>query len=223
MPLTPGAYSLLGLTAIVSVLAAAMTFAILRFATAAREARRQIRSTRGSTVVLSAALAEAVAKLKAQERATAARADASERLSGEIIASLTAGLLVVDLHREVEILNPAGRRMLRVPDSAPPDDYRRLLGEPALSNLLDQCLTSRTAIVRKTVQLPEAKYGATHLGVTVSPLFDEHGKLHGAICLFTDLTVVNQLEEQLRLRERDRKSTRLNSSHIQKSRMPSSA
>ena len=201
MPLTPGAYTLLGLTAIVSGLAAALTFAVLRFATAAREARRQARSTRGDTVVLSAALAEAVAKLKAQERATAARAEASERLSGEIIASLTAGLLVVDLHREVEILNPAGRRMLRVPDSAPPDDYRRLLGEPALSNLIDQCLTSRAAVVRRTVQLPEAKYGATHLGVTVSPLFDEHGQLHGAICLFTDLTAVNQLEEQLRLKE----------------------
>ena len=30
---------------------------------------------------------------------------------------------------------------------------------------------------------------------------DENGELHGAICLFTDLTMVKQLEEQLRLKE----------------------
>jgi Signal transduction histidine kinase len=36
--------------------------------------------------------------------------------------------------------------------------------------------------------------------VTVSPLFDEQ-TLHGAICLFTDLTAVKDLEEQLRLKE----------------------
>ena len=40
-----------------------------------------------------------------------------------------------------------------------------------------------------------------HLGVTVSPLFDGEGQLHGAICLFTDLTAVKDLEEQLRLKD----------------------
>jgi signal transduction histidine kinase len=40
-----------------------------------------------------------------------------------------------------------------------------------------------------------------HLGLTVSPLFDEAGELHGAICLFTDLTNVVELEEQVRLKD----------------------
>ena len=35
----------------------------------------------------------------------------------------------------------------------------------------------------------------------MSPLFDPTGQLHGAICLFTDLTAVKDLEEQLRLKE----------------------
>src|SRR5207342_741757 len=76
------------------------------------------RAQRGGaeTALLSAALHEAVTKLKAQERATAARADASERLSEEIIASLTSGLLVVDLGGAVRTLNPAGRRMLELPE-----------------------------------------------------------------------------------------------------------
>ena len=41
-----------------------------------------------------------------------ARAVASEQLSGQIVDSLTAGLLVVDREGRVEILNPAGARLL---------------------------------------------------------------------------------------------------------------
>ena len=97
--MTPTTYSFLGLTAIVAGLVALLVFAMLRFAAAARDTRRQMTaSAGGDTTLLTAALHDAVAKLKAQERATAARAEASERLSGEIITSLTAGLLVVGLN-----------------------------------------------------------------------------------------------------------------------------
>src|SRR5262249_51517837 len=65
----------------------------------------------------------------------------------------------------------------------------------------DECLKTRHPIVRRTVVLPATDRPATHLGVTVSPLFDEDAQLHGAICLFTDLTAVKALEEQLRLKD----------------------
>ena len=82
--MTPSGYALLGLTALVGALIAIITFALLRFADAARNTRR-MRSDPGELALMSAALQEAVTKLKAQERATAARAEASERLSEEII------------------------------------------------------------------------------------------------------------------------------------------
>jgi signal transduction histidine kinase len=43
--------------------------------------------------------------------------------------------------------------------------------------------------------------GATHLGVTVSPIREEGRAAHGAICLFTDLSDVVELEEQLRIKD----------------------
>jgi signal transduction histidine kinase len=150
---------------------------------------------------MSTALEEAVARLKAQERATAARAEASERLSSEIIASLTAGLLVVDLDAEVRILNPAGRRMLGVPESISVKEVQSVLRRATLTQLIDECMRTRVAVVRRTVELPEGQSGASHIGVTVSPLLDDRAELHGAICLFTDLTAVKALEEQLRLKE----------------------
>src|ERR671934_195649 len=107
----------------------------------------------GLTALLSAALQEAVEKLKAQERATAARAEASERLSGEIISSITAGLLVVGLKGDIHILNPAGRRMLGLPDNVPLHDYREVVHEPTLTQVIDECLARRQAIVRREVEL----------------------------------------------------------------------
>jgi signal transduction histidine kinase len=196
-----GGYALIGLTAVVAVLASMLTFAVLRFMTAARAMTRPERRISTENALLSAALEESVARLKAQERATAARADASERLSSEIISSLTAGLMVVGLKGEVRIINPAGRRLLSVPEDAAPDDYRRLIGEPALSQVIDECLSTSVAVVRRTIHMPDRRQGASRFGVTVSPLFDEKGELHGAVCLFTDLTTVQQLEEQLRLKE----------------------
>ena len=201
MTLTPSAYTLLGLTALVAGLAAVLTFALLRFFAAARDTRRDMRGGREETLLLSAALQEAVTTLRAQERATAARADASERLSGEIISSLTAGLMVVGLSGEIRILNPAGRRMLNLPEADSPDTFHRSpRGQPLLA-VVDECLVQQIAIVRRAVVLSDAGHGVTHLGVTVSPLSDPHGQLHGAICLFTDLTAIKDLEEQLRLKE----------------------
>ncbi len=200
MNLNPQAYALLGLTAIISAITAAVVFAGLRILSASRDARKH-RSSNADTAILSAALSEAVGKLKAQERAMAARAEASERMSSEIISSLSAGLLVVGLDGSVKILNPAGRRMLRVADNAPVDNFRRLLSVPVLSDLIDECFETKGPILRRSVTVAESTSGVSHMGVTVSPMMDDHGGLHGAICLFTDLTAVKQLEEQLRLKE----------------------
>src|SRR4029453_13737021 len=43
--------------------------------------------------------------------------------------------------------------------------------------------------------------GAGHLGVTASPILDESGNAHGAMCLFSDLSEIVELEDQLRLKD----------------------
>lgn len=199
--MTPNGYAILGLTAVVAALSAVLTFAVLRIFAAARATGRDAHGTGGDATLLSAALAEAVARLKEQERATAARAEASERLSEEIIASLASGLLVVERNGSVRKINPAARRLLNLGTTALTADYRTAIGEPALSGTIDECLSTGKPIVRRSVHLPEPRHGVSRFGVTVSPLSDERGAPHGAVCLFTDLTDVQQLEEQLRLKE----------------------
>lgn len=192
-------YAFIGLTAIVGILAGVLVFAVLRFFAVARDSRRHLRAGGAETAFLSAALQEAVARLKAQEQAMSVRAEASERLSGEIVASLTAGLLVVDAQGAVKILNPAGRRLLEHGEGELPAHYHRLLAraEP-LAQAIDECCATGEPIVRRAVQLDQPAR-TLHVGVTVSPLAGATGR--GAICLFSDLTAIVELEEQLRLKE----------------------
>ena len=89
--MTQSGYLLIGLTAVVGALIAVLVFAVLRFGTAARQAGRRMRDGGAEHTFLTTALQGAVTTLKEQERASAARADASERLSAEIIASMTSG------------------------------------------------------------------------------------------------------------------------------------
>jgi nitrogen fixation/metabolism regulation signal transduction histidine kinase len=201
--MSPSASLLIGLTVVVGVLAGVVAFALLRFAEAARRARTGLQEGGAETAFMAAAVEQAVNRLREQERAMKARAEASERLSGEIVASLTSGLLVVAEQGDVRTLNPAGHRLLGLPAGEASGPYRDLLaGSAPLADVIGECLATRHPIVRRTLPMTSAPSGgASHLGVTVSPITNEQGHPHGAICLFTDLSTVAELEEQLRLKD----------------------
>ena len=196
------AYTLIFMTAVVAGLIAILVFAILRFGAAARDSRRHLREGGMETALLSQALEDAITQLKAQERAMAARAEASERLSGQIVASLTAGLVVTDLDGRVQIVNPSSRRLLGLGDGPLEGTVAETLGARSpLTSVIEECLRDRQPIVRRALELSDPRTAVTHVGVTVSPLVSETGTPSGVICLFTDLSAVIDLEEQLRLKD----------------------
>jgi signal transduction histidine kinase len=144
---------------------------------------------------------EAVQRLRAQEQAMQARAEASEHLAEEIIASMSSGLLVVSEDRHVRTLNPAGRTILGLagePSSSEMDEVLR--AARPLAAAIDDCLQTRRPALRRTLQM-QIQRVTVHLGITVSPLRDQQGREQGVICLFTDLSDVVDLEEQLRLKD----------------------
>jgi PAS domain S-box-containing protein len=196
------AMALVTMTALVAGLISVLVFAMLRFAAAARDSRQHARNGGFENALLSQALEDAITQLKAQERAMAARAEASEQLSGQIVASLTAGLVVTDLEGTVRILNPSSRRLLGLGEAPVAGTFRDVLGPHSpLTEVIDECLRERQPIVRRAVQLADPRTAVTHLGVTVSPLVSDGGQPGGVICLFTDLSAVVDLEEQLRLKD----------------------
>ena len=190
----------LGFTAVVVIVVMVLIFAVLRLSSAARGARRRLRETGSEAALLSMALQDAVSKLKAQEHAMSVRAIASEQLNGQIVESLAAGLMVVDSAGRIEILNPAGHRLLGAPDDVVGRDARMFLDDtPELLALIARCLETAAPVSRRRILVDRG--GVDALSVTVSPLTAADGTHEGAICLFSDLTPVYELEEQLRLKE----------------------
>jgi PAS domain S-box-containing protein len=195
------AYTLIGLTAVVAALAGGLAFFVLRMFAAAR-AMSSGKAGGTETAFMAAAMEEAMATLRLREQALAARAEASERLSDEIIASLTSGLLVVGHDRRVQSLNPFGRKLLGLPEADWSGDVSDvLLTVPPLAAVLQECLDTGQAVRRRTFRIDTNPDRATHLGVTVSPIRDAEGDPRGAICLFGDITDIVELEEQLRLKD----------------------
>ncbi len=191
----------LSLTAIVAALAGVLAFAITKLIAAAR-ARGTDRKEGSETAFMAAAMEQAVERMRSQERAMRERAEASERLSQEIIASITSGLLVVGDDRAVRTLNPAGRRMLGLGAETPGDAMRVVLRTAGpLVAVVEECLVSSRPVVRRTIQVRTPAGETAHLGVTVSPIGSGNGNAQGAICLFTDLSAVVELEEQLRTKD----------------------
>jgi PAS domain S-box-containing protein len=191
----------LGLTAIVAGLMGLLAFALAKFVSAARSVGKE-RGIGAETALMSAAVEQAVRRLREQERAMKERAEASERLNEQIVASITSGLMVVTSGRTVRTLNPAGRRILGLPESGEGARIQEVLrSAPPLAAVIEECLSTRRPVLRRAVQMRHTSGQPVHLGVTVSPIQAGDDHVHGAICLFTDLTAVVDLEEQLRLKD----------------------
>jgi len=103
-----------------------------------------------------------------------ARAESSERLNSEIVSSLTSGLLVVGLRGEVRMLNPAGRRLLRLGSDDSAGHFRGCCGKrrrwPTSWRSVSR---TRSPWSAGPVTIRRRDHAHTHVGVTVSPLFDE--------------------------------------------------
>jgi PAS domain S-box-containing protein len=193
--LTIAGYTLIAMTAFIGVVLIALLVSLVRMSRLSRTAT----DNRAETSMMSAALQEALTRLKAQERATAARAEASERLSNQIITGVGAGLIVVTRQGLVQIVNPAARRILSLEGDADGQPIERLLTHVVpLAQAITETLRSGVPVARRQLRLDGRP---SHLGVSVSPLAGTDGQLQAAVCLFTDLTEVVELEEQLRLKE----------------------
>src|SRR5688572_6571404 len=116
--MTESGWLFLGLTAIVAFVVGVLGYAVAKILTAARTLTSR-KPEGAETAFMAAAMEEAVQRLRAQEQAMQARAEASEHLSEEIIASMSSGLMVVSEDRHVRTLNPAGRALLGLPPDSP--------------------------------------------------------------------------------------------------------
>src|SRR5690349_6854984 len=141
---------MLGLILVIVILFIFVTVRAIKVASG-RGAKRE---SGGESVMLSMALQDALTKLKQQERAMAARAEASERLADQIVEGLTSGLVVVSRDGVVQAINPAARRILEIKDSGSGRPFREALKPAtALADLIEEAPEGSSPIGRRRIRI----------------------------------------------------------------------
>ena len=129
---------------------------------------------------------------------------ASEALSEQIVDSLTAGLLVVDLDGpRARSLNPAGHRLLGRRAMPSDRDYREVLAACRALRRADRpsaCATERWRRARRDLRA-EPRGQVTHLASRVSPLGAPAATARASSACSPTSRRCRELEEQLRLKE----------------------
>jgi len=129
------------------------------------------------------------------------RAEQTERLSEEVTRNMPAGLVVVNATGIISSANPAAEQVLAT-RGLPFRRYSEVLGEKSeLTRLIAECLAHGSIFRREQVRHEGTAGEERLLGVTISPIRRDAGKISGAICLITDLTELAALQQQIQLKE----------------------
>jgi len=121
---------------------------------------------------------------------------------------MSSGVVAIDSHRRVVLMNEGARRILGLAPTAPDsvlgaDCFDVLASQPAAAQLLVDALDARNPLSRAELSLERSGAGGhSTIGFTLSPVRDEAGRVRGAAMIFRDLTPFERMDEQDRLRER---------------------
>jgi two-component system sensor histidine kinase AtoS len=121
-----------------------------------------------------------------------------------ILASLTSGIVTVDLEGRVVTLNPAAELMTGFFAGEVTGRYctEVFAHTPDLAELLMETLAHRVPVPGVTLTLRRRNGRGLPVELSVSPLRGSEGKELGVIGVFRDLTHVRQLEDRLRRSDR---------------------
>lgn len=179
--------------------------------------------TDNESAFATASMQGVIQKLREQEkelerlhRLEKERALESERLSEAVTRNMPSGLLLVNATGAINSANPAAEAALGV-RGLQYRSYREVLGpNSGLAGMLDACLRDGQTFQRDEVDHTGPSGEVRHLGVTISPIFRSQRdatrpakdpsappdpKPAGALCLMSDLTERNALQEQIRWKE----------------------
>ncbi len=126
-----------------------------------------------------------------------------ERLHSLILGSIGSGVVAVGAEGQVRTANPAAGQILGCHHlTLVGRPMAEVLASPTLVQGVNQVLDTGKAWERQEVVVRVRGGAERWLGVSVSPMEDALGRGVGAVILFSDLTEVRQLRQQVESRQR---------------------
>ncbi len=141
------------------------------------------------------------AQLVHQLQRTVGDVSAMKRFNDSILQNMTNGLVVVDRGGKIRLVNRAGERMLGCGESDVIDEsVEELLGSGA--EIVRDSLERALVYSGEEVVVKRDGRESMPLGMSVSPLRDDAGKLNGVVVMLSDLREAKALEEERRRLDR---------------------
>jgi two-component system, NtrC family, sensor histidine kinase PilS len=126
-----------------------------------------------------------------------------QRLNEHIVTSIRSGLITTNLQGNIAVFNSAAKELTgKDPKDVLARPVQQVIGEAFWEKILECDLFRNARPLRheEWIRLPNGTM--RYLGFSVSPLLDQYQQLLGYIISFQDLTEINRLEEELRLKDR---------------------
>jgi len=182
-------------------------YALIRLLMAhARPATQTQPAPPSSDQFMTQTLGDVIQALKHKEREVSAlrkvaeeRARRIESYNDHILQSVTSGVATFDLENRVTTLNAAAGSILNVsPEQAIGQSHVAIFGhDPAVARML----AAPRAGHRQECRIRRADGETVWLGMTASALRDGHQQVIGATVIFTDLTEIKRLQDQVEMKK----------------------
>ncbi len=121
-----------------------------------------------------------------------------------VLASVTSGIVTLDLDGRVATLNPAAEMLTGLFTAEVSGRYcaEVFAHSPEIGDILMETLGGRVAIANVSVTLRRPNGSTLPIEIATAPLRGLEGKDLGVVGVFRDVTVLRELEEQLRRSDR---------------------
>ena len=125
--------------------------------------------------------------------------------TNEILEQMHSGLMTIDSDGRIIYFNRAAGEILSVDHSRAKGRLVQEFFHPGLNDFqarIQEALSLKRSELRGEINIKHIEKGIIPIGLSLSILNDEHGKLRGIIAVFQDLTEAKKLEAHLRVSDR---------------------
>lgn len=142
--------------------------------------------------------------LELQKGKAEEHAESVESYNENILQSVTSGVLTFNGEKKIMTFNAAASAILNVPlEAAKGKTYLDLFGEnQKITSFLEQTLEKEREIFREECEVERLDKDRIWLGLNTSLIRDRQNHIIGATLVFTDLTEMKMLQEQIELKKR---------------------
>ncbi len=137
-------------------------------------------------------------------QSTSEKADNLSRLNDYILDSISSGVVICDREGKISRLNQAAEEILDLKSASSINShYKKILGpENLLAHLIDKTLAEEKVVKNLDLEVEKANGEKVYLSASSSLIKDDQGQLVGEGLLFSDISDIKKLQEEINFKEK---------------------